>query len=156
MEHYRRSSHTVYDLKFHLVWITKYRKPVLTCEVAARLRELVREVCKAKDVEILKGRISRDHVHIFVSVPPHISISSVGFQPIPKLPALAGTWFTVIALSTAFESRQENEIPHFIQISLIIVNQTMHLACYCFRALTVSEMERCSVHERHRECSARW
>jgi putative transposase len=44
MEHYRRSSHTVYDLKFHLVWITKYRKPVLTGEVASRMRELVREV----------------------------------------------------------------------------------------------------------------
>jgi putative transposase len=77
MEHYRRSSHTVYDLKFHLVWITKYRKPVLTGEIAARVRELVREVCKAKDVEILKGHISRDHVHIFVSVPPHISVSDL-------------------------------------------------------------------------------
>jgi putative transposase len=60
-----------------LVWITKYRKSVLTGEVAARLRELVREVCKAKDVEILKGHISRDHVHIFVSVPPHLSVSDL-------------------------------------------------------------------------------
>ena len=77
MEHYRRSSHTVYDLKFHLVWITKYRKPVLTGEVASRMRELVREVCKARDVEILKGHISREHVHIFVSVPPQLSISEL-------------------------------------------------------------------------------
>ena len=77
MEHYRRSSHTIYDLKYHLVWITKYRKPVLTGEVAVRMRELVREVCKAKDVEILKGHISRDHVHIFVSLPPHISVSEL-------------------------------------------------------------------------------
>jgi putative transposase len=77
MEHYRRSSHTIYDLKFHLVWITKYRKPVLTGEVASRMRELVREVCKAKDVEILKGHISRDHVHIFVSVPPHVLLSEL-------------------------------------------------------------------------------
>ena len=77
MEQYRRSSHTVYDLKFHIVWITKYRKPVLTGEVAGRLRELVREICKAKDVEILKGHISGDHVHIFVSVPPQISVSNL-------------------------------------------------------------------------------
>jgi putative transposase len=77
MEHYRRSSHTVYDLKYHLVWITKNRKPVLTGEVALRMRQLVREVCKAKDVQILKGHISRDHVHIFVSVPPHVSISDL-------------------------------------------------------------------------------
>ncbi len=77
MEHYRRSSHTVYDLKFHLVLITKYRKPVLTGEVAIRMRELVRDVCKARDVEILKGLISREHVHIFVSVPPQLSISEL-------------------------------------------------------------------------------
>jgi putative transposase len=66
MEHYRRSSHTVYDLKYHLVWITKYRKPVLTGSIAIRLLELIREIRKSRDVEILKGHISRDHVHIFV------------------------------------------------------------------------------------------
>jgi putative transposase len=60
-----------------LVWITKYRKPVLVGEIANRLRDWVREVCKARDVEILKGHISRDHVHIFVSVPPHVSVSDL-------------------------------------------------------------------------------
>jgi len=75
MEHYRKSSHTTYDLKYHLVWITKYRKPVLSGETAKRARELIREICRAQDVEIIKGHISRDHVHIFVSVPPHLSIS---------------------------------------------------------------------------------
>ena len=77
MEHYRKSSHTVYDLKYHLVWISKYRKPILRGEVAERVRELVREICKANDVEILKGHISCDHVHIFVSVPPHLSVSKL-------------------------------------------------------------------------------
>jgi len=77
MEHYRKSSHTVYDIKYHLVWITKYRKPVLRGEIAERARDLIREICKAKDVEILKGHVSREHVHIFVSVPPHISVSGL-------------------------------------------------------------------------------
>ena len=77
MEKYRESSHTVYDLKYHLVWITKYRKPILEGEIAKRLREIVREICKAKDVEIIKGHISREHVHVFVSVPPHISVSQL-------------------------------------------------------------------------------
>jgi putative transposase len=77
MEHYRKSSHTTYDLKYHLVWITKYRKPVLSGEVAKRARELIREICRARDVEILKGHVSRDHVHIFVSVPPDVSISKL-------------------------------------------------------------------------------
>jgi putative transposase len=77
MENYRKSSHTVYDIKYHIVWITKYRKPVLRGDVAERVRDLIREICKSTDVEIIKGHVSRDHVHIFVSVPPHISVSKL-------------------------------------------------------------------------------
>ena len=46
-------------------------------EIAERLRDLIREICKSKDVEIIKGHISKDHVPIFVSVPPHISVSQL-------------------------------------------------------------------------------
>ena len=77
MENYRKSSHTVYDIKYHLVWITKYRKPALRGEIAERIRDLIREICKANDIEILKGHVSREHVHIFVSVPPHMSVSEL-------------------------------------------------------------------------------
>jgi len=77
MKNYRKTSHSVYDLKFHLVWITKYRKPVLFGNVATRLRDLVREICKSMDVEILKGHVSKDHVHLLVSVPPYISVSEL-------------------------------------------------------------------------------
>ena len=67
----------MYDLKYHLVWITKYRKKVLYGQVAERLRDLIREISKTKDVEIITGSISKDHVHLFVSVPPHLSISKL-------------------------------------------------------------------------------
>jgi putative transposase len=77
MENYRKSSHTVYDLKYHIVWITKYRKPILQGEIAVRARELIREICKSKEMEIIKGHVSKDYVHIFVSVPPHISVSQL-------------------------------------------------------------------------------
>ena len=77
MEHYRKSSHTVYDIKYHIVWITKYRKQILRADIAHRVRELTREICRSHDVEIMKGNVSRDHVHIFVSVPPHISVSQL-------------------------------------------------------------------------------
>ena len=77
MENYRKSSHTIYDIKYHIVWITKYRKPVVRGEIAERLRDLIREICKARDVEILKGHVSRDHVHVFLSVPPHLSVSQL-------------------------------------------------------------------------------
>lgn len=77
MQNYRKTSHSTYDLKYHIVWITKYRKKVLKGEVATKLRELVREICKANDIEILKGHVSVDHVHLFVSFPPHLSVSKV-------------------------------------------------------------------------------
>jgi len=77
MENYRTTSHTVYDIKFHIVWITKYRKPVFHSKISRRLRDIIREVCKEKDVEILKGHVSKDHIHLFVSIPPYISVSKL-------------------------------------------------------------------------------
>ena len=74
---YRKTSHAVYDLKYHLVWITKYRKPVLRGEVGLRLRELVRQTCATLDVYILSGHIALDHVHLLVSVPPSVSVSEL-------------------------------------------------------------------------------
>ena len=77
MENYRTSAHTRFDIKYHFVWTTKYRKPVLTGQVAIRLRELVREVCRTNEIEILQGHVSRDHVHILVSAPPNLSASKI-------------------------------------------------------------------------------
>jgi putative transposase len=77
MEHYRRTSHTRFDIKLHFVWITKYRKPLLAGEVGLRVRALTREICAEFEVEILKGHVSKDHVHLFVSVPPHVSPSQL-------------------------------------------------------------------------------
>ena len=59
MEKYRTSSHSRYDLKYHFVWITKYRKSILVDAVGIRLRELVREVCRTNEIEILEGSVSR-------------------------------------------------------------------------------------------------
>ncbi len=70
-------THSVYDIKFHFVWITKYRKPVLFGDVAIRVRDLIREICNSMDIEIIKGHVSKDHVHLFASVPPYHSVSDV-------------------------------------------------------------------------------
>ena len=77
MKNYRKSSHTVYDIKYHIVWITKYRKPILDKGIGERARDLIREICTTNDVEIIKGHVAKDHVHIFVSVPPHLSVSKL-------------------------------------------------------------------------------
>ena len=77
MEHYRTGPHTRYDLKYHFVWVTKYRKKVLGGAVGRRARELVREVCRTNEVEILEGSVSLDHVHILVSCPPQLAPSQL-------------------------------------------------------------------------------
>jgi putative transposase len=74
---YRKTAHSVYDLKYHLVWITKYCKPVLRGEIAKRLRELIRETATTLDVYILSGHVAADHVHLLVSVPPNLSVSDL-------------------------------------------------------------------------------
>ena len=74
---YRKTAHSVYDIKYHVVWITKYRKPVLRGEVAKRVRELLRQECKKLDVYILSGHVARDHIHLLVSVPPYLAVSKL-------------------------------------------------------------------------------
>ena len=77
MELYRVSAHTRFDIKYHFVWTTKYRKRVLAGAVGKRLRDLVKEVCRANEIEILKGHVAADHVHLLVSAPPNMSASKV-------------------------------------------------------------------------------
>ena len=74
---YRKTSHSVYDIKYHLVWTTKYRKKVLKGQIGLRLRELVRQICAANEVIIISGSIQPDHGHLLVSVPPKLSVSKL-------------------------------------------------------------------------------
>lgn len=74
---YRTGSHTVYNIEYHFVWVTKYRYKVLTGDVAVRVRELVRQTCEAFEIRILKGLVSLDHVHILVSAPPTLAPSEI-------------------------------------------------------------------------------
>lgn len=67
----------MYDLKCHVVWITKYRKAVLRGEVATRLRELVRQTCASLEVYIVSGHVASDHVHLLLSIPPDLSVSEL-------------------------------------------------------------------------------
>ena len=75
MDSHRHGPHSVYSIHLHLVWVTKYRKPVLSGAVGSRVRDLIREICGASDVLIIKGHVSKDHVHLLVSIPPQVTIS---------------------------------------------------------------------------------
>ena len=74
---YRHGSHTKYNIEYHFVWATKYRYQVLTGDVGLRVRELVRQTCEHLEIEILKGVVSKDHVHLLVSAPPNWSVSNI-------------------------------------------------------------------------------
>src|SRR5258708_15046943 len=74
---YRKTAHSIYSLKYHLVWITKYRKLVLHGEIGKRLRELIRQTCATLEVYIESGHIASDHIHLLVSVPPSTSVSQL-------------------------------------------------------------------------------
>lgn len=72
---YRHSGHTVSRMTAHIVWVTKYRYKILTGDIQKRCRELVKQVCDSEDVKILKGAVSKDHVHMLIEYRPSMSIS---------------------------------------------------------------------------------
>ena len=74
---YRYGSHTVYNIEYHFVWVTKYRYQVLQGDVSLRVRELVRQTCEAFEIKILSGVVSKDHVHIVISAPPNMAPSEI-------------------------------------------------------------------------------
>ena len=73
MTEYHHSAHAVWDIKYHLVWITKYRYKMLRGDVAERARELIRQICAAREVQIIRGAVSPDHIHILVVAPPQLA-----------------------------------------------------------------------------------
>ena len=77
MNEYRHSAHAVYDIKYHVIWVTKYRYKILRGRVAERARELIRQICHAREVVIVRGAISPDHIHMLLSVPPNLAPAKV-------------------------------------------------------------------------------
>ena len=61
--------------RYHIVRAPKYRFKVLHGEVRLRVVEIIRHVCSELGVTIVHGALSRDHVHMFVEIPPHIAVS---------------------------------------------------------------------------------
>ena len=74
---YRLGAHTKTDLKVHIIWIPKYRKKVLTGQVAVRTRDILRQIAFEHELEIISGKVASDHVHMFVSHRPTQNISKI-------------------------------------------------------------------------------
>jgi len=73
MGEYRTSAHAVFDIKYHFVWITKYRYKILRGRIAERARDLLRQICQAREVVIIRGAVAPDHIHMLVSCPANLA-----------------------------------------------------------------------------------
>mgnify|MGYP001602308254 CR=1 FL=1 len=77
MKQYRIGAHTKYDLQAHVVWVPKYRKKVLTGQVALRVRDVIRQIAQEHEITIVSGKVSNDHIHLLISYRPHQDISMI-------------------------------------------------------------------------------
>jgi putative transposase len=77
MAKYQHSGHAKHDIKYHIVWITKYRYKIITPEIGKRLKELLIQGCRSRGISIRKGHIDVDHVHLLLSCPPDLSVSKI-------------------------------------------------------------------------------
>ena len=99
MKDYKSLSHTRWDCKYHVVFIPKKRKKVIYGSLRKSLGEILHELAKQKGIEIVEGHLMRDHVHMCLSIPPKIAVSSVvGY--------LKGK--SAIAIARKFKGRQRN------------------------------------------------
>jgi len=77
MAYYLKGSHTKYDIKIHLVFVTKYRKSIIKGDLDRHVRQLIREICLANEVQTIKGHISRDNIHLLLSYRPRLSVAKL-------------------------------------------------------------------------------
>ena len=77
MRDFKKLAHAVWECKYHVVWCPKYRFRILRDEVGKSVREIIRQLCSWRGIEILEGKVQVDHVHLVISVPPKYAISTV-------------------------------------------------------------------------------
>ncbi len=69
-------AHTARNCKYHIVFAPKYRRKVFYGQIRSDVKEIIRQLCFQKGVELLEGELCPDHVHILVAIPPKLSVSS--------------------------------------------------------------------------------
>ena len=70
-------SHTRWNCKYHIIWIPKYRRKVIFGKLRKEIGQIIRQLCSYKEIEVIEGSISSDHIHMYVSIPPKYSISQI-------------------------------------------------------------------------------
>ena len=70
-------SHTVWDCKYHVVWIPKYRRKVLYVQLRKYLGQVFKELTMQKESRVVEGHLMSDHVHMLISIPPKYAVAQV-------------------------------------------------------------------------------
>jgi putative transposase len=119
---------SLYNIAYHLVWIPKYRRRVLTSEIESEMKKLTLDVCQKYGVKVLALNVQPEHIHLFVSAPPRISPARIvglikGYtsrylrEKFPKLVQICGKdqlWSKSYYVGTAGEVSAET-ITRYIQ-----------------------------------------
>ena len=80
MKNWQSLAHTKWYCKYHVVIVPKYRQKVFYSKRREKIGEILRELCRQKDLEIVEGHAMPDHIHMCVSIPPKFSVAmSIGF-----------------------------------------------------------------------------
>jgi len=77
LKNYKKLAHVTYDCRYHIVWVTKYRFKVIGEEIKLALKWSIKHTCDWKGIEIIKGAVGEEHVHLYLQIPPKYSISDV-------------------------------------------------------------------------------
>ena len=72
---YKSNRNMVYSCKYHIVWCPKYRRKVLVGDIAIRLKEIIRQVAKEMQVEIIEMEVVEDHIHLLCEIDPQLGVN---------------------------------------------------------------------------------
>ena len=77
MDHFERLSHSVWDCKYHVIWIPKYRRKELYGDRRKVVVNTIKKWAQIKGVEIVEGHALKDHMHLCLSIPPKYSVAGM-------------------------------------------------------------------------------
>ncbi len=69
--------HSVWDCKYHIVWIPKCRRKTLYGQIRIHLGEVIRELARQRECQVIEGHICPDHVHVYIAIPPKYAVAQV-------------------------------------------------------------------------------
>ena len=70
-------SHTVWECKYHVVWVPKRRRKIIYGKLRTELRVILQKLCKYKKIEVIEGTLCADHVHMCLAIPPKYAVSTI-------------------------------------------------------------------------------